>query len=474
MAQYAGFFPLVLQKKYQNIILNLSMAAPISFSIYGALWLFILFFNDVNDVLLRESITHYALILSGLCLLLLKIISYYICGFNYKASLLNIGAAFSVGIIAVIFQIVAPKYMIGDSVYLVNWLASASDLINRGFPLFGLAIANLSLVVSPDFYLNSFHNVVALCMLVALTSFFLSGQFFKNLLSRAETRVAAYISIFVVMAIFVYNGMFQRHIFYVNFHLFAACLILFPLVIFQQSNRSLNIQSVLTITLLLGALAMVRMEGVLFALIIVWQIYIHSKKGRNIDLLLISSCLLMGYYLFCLQEYSTQNSFISSTLLISLIGICIGFIPITIIASHLLDNEKLLLLIFTSSILTIIVMLFMKPIHMMWNIILMATNMNPVFWGFLGILIGLVGIIYVRDILSNKDNCEVTVFGNFFILALILTFMLTFFRSPLRFGMNDSINRIMIQIIPAFLPVCVFYLTQNKAFQSVSKRIVGN
>ena len=182
----------------------------------------------------------------------------------------------------------------------------------------------------------------------------------------------------------------------------------------------------------------------------------------------------MGYYLFCLQEYSTQNSFISSTLLISLIGICIGFIPITIIASHLLDNEKLLLLIFTSSILIIIVMLFMKPIHMMWNIILMATNMNPVFWGFLGILIGLVGIIYVRDILSNKDNCEVTVFGNFFILALILTFMLTFFRSPLRFGMNDSINRIMIQIIPAFLPVCVFYLTQNKAFQSVSKRIFGN
>lgn len=474
MAQYAGFFPLLLENKHQNILFNLSIATPVSFSIYGVIWLFMLFLNGVDEVLLRESFTLYALILSGFGLLLLKIVSYYVCGFNYKASLLNIGAALFVGITAVIFQIIAPKYMLGDSFYLVNWLASASDLINRGFPLFGLAIANLSLIVSPDFYLNSFHNIMALCMLVALTSFFLSGQFYENLRSHAETKVGVYLSIFVVMAIFVYNGMVQRHIFYVNFHLYAACLILFPLIIFQQSNRSLNIQSILTITFLLGALAMVRMEGVLFALIIIWQIYTHSSKGRRIDLLLISSCLLMGYYLFCMQQYSSQNSFVSSILLISLIGICIGFIPITIITNHFLKRKSLLLLISTISILAIIVMLILKPVHMLWNMTMMAANMNPVFWGFLGLLVGLVGIFYIKDILSKKDNYEVSVFGHFFILALIMTLMLTFFRSPLRFGMNDSINRIMIQIIPAFLPVCVLYLSQNRAFHSISKRIFGN
>lgn len=473
MAQYAGFFSLIPQKKCQNILFNLSMATPISFSLFGVVWLFILFSNGVDDVLLREGITSHALILSGVGLLALKVISYYTCGFDFKASLLNIGAAFAVGVMAVMFQIVAPKYMIGDSIYLVNWLASASDLIDRGFPLFGLAIANLSLVISSDFYLNSFHNVMAMCMLIALTSFFLSGQFYENMIRRVEAKVGVYFSIFIVMVVFVYNGMFQRHIVYVNFHLYAACLILFPLLIFQNSNRTLNIQCVLTITLLLSALAMVRMEGVLFALIVLWQIYTHSEKERGMNILLVSSCLLMGCYIFFLQQYTTQDSFVSSALFGALIIISFGFAPMAIISTSFLEKKMLLIIILASSILVIIAMLAAKPSQMLWNIMIMAANMNPVFWGFLGMLVAFTAIYYTRDTLAMKDDYEIDVFGQFFILALLMTLMLTFFRSPLRLGMNDSVNRIMIQIVPAFLPVCVFYVSQNKAIHSISKKIFG-
>ena len=450
------------------------MAMPISFAIFGLSWLSLLHINGVDDVLARDGFTHLALSIAGVILLMFKLSSYFLNGFNFKLFFMNIFSAITIGFIAIACQIVAPKYMVGDSFYLINWSASAADLIDRGYPLFGLALANLSLMISPDFYMNSFHNIIAFSLVVAMASFCLSGRFFENLNLSASHKTNIFLSVGSVMMIFIFNGMFQRHVIYVNFHLFAACLFLFPLFIFYNSKNTFSTMASISIVLMLTAFSTVRMEAVLFALLLLWAFHIFGQKDKTITLSALLSCVMMSAYLLSLYTYANEESFVSSSLLSILIGLVILFFPIVKICSQFLDRKKQVVIVLSSLVLITIVMFVLNPSHMTWNIFVMASNMNPVFWGGLGLMVLLCLLLFWCEIFSDKkEDYDVAIFGVVFITALILIFMLTFFRSPLRIGMNDSINRMIIHIIPVFLPFCIFHISHSKKLFSLAKKIIG-
>lgn len=472
LAQFAGFYQLFPKNNFENILLNISMAVPTSFAIFGLTWISLLHINGVDNVLARDKFTLLALLIAGVILLMLKLSSYLLNGFNFKIFFMNVVAAIAIGFIATACQIVAPKYMLGDSFYLTNWSASGANLIDSGFPLFGLALANLSLLISPDFYLYSFHNIIAFSLVVAIISFCLSGRFFDNLKLSINQKANLFLSITSVMMIFIFNGMFQRHAIYVNFHLYAACLFLFPLLIFYNSNNTFSVIAAISIVIMLTAFSSVRMEGVLFALLLLWTFNIFTQNDKTITFSNLFSCAMILANLISLYTYSNDESFVSSSLLLILIGLVILFFPIVKISSHFLDRRKQVIMVFGSSVLIIITMFVIKPHHMAWNVLVMAVNMNPVFWGGLGLTLLLCLFLFWGKIFSDKnEDYDVAIFGVIFINALMLIFMLTFFRSPLRIGMNDSINRMMVHIIPVFLPFCIFYISQSKKLFSFAEKI---
>ena len=69
-------------------------------------------------------------------------------------------------------------------------------------------------------------------------------------------------------------------------------------------------------------------------------------------------------------------------------------------------------MVFGSFVLITIVMFVMKPSHMTWNIFVMAFNMNPIFWGGVGLTVLLCLLLFWGEIFSDKkEDYDVAILG---------------------------------------------------------------
>ena len=170
LAQFLGTI-IFSKKRVESFLLGASIAIPLSFSVFSLIWIIFLFAGNLDDVVLRKVITEKSIILTLLILNLLKTVSYFYSKINFRNFLLDFWVSFLAGSLGVVFQLISPKYFIADSYYLINWSASGIDLLDRGFPLIGISLANLSLFLMNDFYLNACHNFFSLSLISAMRSF---------------------------------------------------------------------------------------------------------------------------------------------------------------------------------------------------------------------------------------------------------------------------------------------------------------
>ena len=70
-------------------------------------------------------------------------------------------------------------------------------------------------------------------------------------------------------------------------------LILFPLLIFYNSKNTFSMMASISIVLMLTAFSTVRMEAVLFALLLLWALHIFAQKDKTITLSTLLSCVMM-------------------------------------------------------------------------------------------------------------------------------------------------------------------------------------
>ena len=112
---------------------------------------------------------------------------------------------------------------------------------------------------------------------------------------------------------------------------------------------------------------------------------------------------------------------------------------------------------------------------MSWNLLMITLNMNPVFWGASSVIAFLGLTSWCKSLLSRRLQGDVLFFGFVNFLAVLLVMLLSFFREPLRFGMNDSMNRILFQICPLSLLVATQYWHEiTGIFKKVLKQFGGS
>ena len=441
----------------QKILQNISLSIPITFAIYTILWIVCLGIYGLDDILIREKITKIAFITTLMILLILKLLMIYKNGINKSFLITNLSFSISIGFLAVILQILSPKYMVGDSYYLINWSSNGSDLIQKGFPLIGLSISNLSLLISNDLYLFTFHNIIGISIIATLFSFLTQGKFFDKIISKFDDSKLYYLFVFFILFFYIFNGMFLRHFIYVNFHLFTALLIFSSLVIIYNSDEKNNLIDLIYLSFFLIAITFSRMEGVILSTIILW-VALMVNKNKKIDLLAIIICLINAIYLFSLREITNETSFVNDNLISILILIVIIFYP-TLKISNFFLKKTIFKTINISAIIFLLILLILKPFHMLLNILIIGINLNPFFWGIMSFVTYFMIILITKNFFKKNIELEYLVFLYPFVFGLLSIIILSYFRSSLRLGMNDSANRMIMHIIPLSLPIILYHLS---------------
>ena len=447
------------QNSTKNFLLSASFAIPLSFSVFGLIWLLFLLGGNLENIVAREMITKNSINIALFILIFLKIISYTVSKIKFKNFLLDLWLALLAGLLGVIFQIVAPKYFVGDSYFLINWSASGLDLINRGFPLIGISLSNFSLYLLNDFYLNAFHNLMSVCLVasVIITIFLFQN---KNAVGLNHKNVLYYLfpATFIIL-IFTINGMFFRHSIYVNFNLLAGFYVFVATAIFFVNRKKLTLLPLVLIFIFLSSLATTRFEGVLLSIIILWWIALYSDENKKITLLILSTSVFNTSYLCLIFVNTESGSFVSPDLMKGLIFIVCLFPLISFILLKALSKKILIKLTAIFTITIFVFLTLLSPSHMLNNLFFVLINLNPLFWGLFSILMLVFFIRLVRMLVFDKLK-DFSIFGLIFFNSLIIMFCLTFFRESLRFGMNDSFNRMLIQIAPTLLPFASLELSR--------------
>ena len=185
-----------------------------------------------------------------------------------------------------------------------------------------------------------------------------------------------------------------------------------------------------------------RLAGLYFFLTLPWIVYtiINSWDQESFvstHLQILSLLFTLGVFLtFYLME---KNSYFSN--------IMCQITPLKILA------------VFT---MLLIVFIIFKPDHMIWNLKALILNLfdKPGKWiPFWEIITPIVIFFIIKNRIWKSLKFDVLLLA-FFMNAYALTFLLSFFRQPLRVEMSDSINRMLIHFTPILL-VWLFYMISS-------------
>lgn len=299
-----------------------------------------------------------------------------------------------------------------------------------------------------EYYLTSITPLISLSLLGALYWFFSNGT--GNSISNGRKYTIAALMMFLLLS----NNRFIWHSFYINDHLFfAVCLTFIVASGWLLASTSRIRQKTLTafIVLSIPALVVTRPEAPLFAALAITPILLSpdvdcKKRAFILGIFGISILLWSGYTAQAYIELG-RNVPLSTTGPLALgLGALLG-IPVLFWRGL---TRKRRIVLFSIEIFLWLSLLFLsiKNPAILINS-LAATYENIVLgagsWGFslvgLGALV-VITLIFARNPLLHYLRFPVTA-------SVPLFFLLAYFREgAYRVGHGDSLNRMLIQIVP--------------------------
>jgi len=363
-------------------------------------------------------------------------------------------AIFIVGTYSILgYYFSANLWIVGDSYYFTFWSADPRGLLHNGFPLVNLSLAHLSTLASPNFYLSQLFPLMAIGLAIFVTDFAYRS------LSSTEKRCDKYkeaTAVLLALGFFVFasNSMFLMNSVYLNHHLLSAGLLaLFGQTILLSSNPKGVTGYIFVVALLSVAVAITRMEGFIFALVFLAVLLAFQKDKRIGMMAFLAAGVAALPYLHWLTLVLDETSFVSAQqYLVMIFGYLSLGVAFALAAVLRLKPRSILLIGWLFVVIGVIFAAYSRQEHMLTNMYYFSKNtLNPAYWGALVwlTLFGLVGVVYARirsaqGFVIRSHDAILHAVG----LCLGIIILMTYFRSPLRYGETDSANRMLFHFLP--------------------------
>ena len=430
------------------------IALPIGVCSWALIWIIFRISTKSNDFGMDSLANTYSLIASALWLALFFTINVVSKNFRDWRTL-----AFWIlpGLLLTIFAFIqsffsGKLFLSGDSYIFINWSSDPGIQLQQGFPLVNLAIANLSTLVRPNFYLASLHPALALSFLVFLYLSIVTLSI--KMIGNPPNPLVSSLVPFFLIALFGFSEMFLMQMVYVNHHVIAAFLIMIMAVLLFLADHPPYRYSFF-IGILLLFLSLSRVEGFLYGLLLAVLLAFSQQKTRFGIMLIGFSLVLPASYVIFLAQNNWVDGFVKGWHYAFML--LIGSIAwLTYCSSHmrsLFRDYRLGLLLTTILLLVAICAIVYKPAHMLISLFFFTMNFfTPQIWGGSTVVACALGIMLIYLRTTQKDYWKNTdILLLWFACAILLLFSIVVFRTPLRQGMFDSATRITFHFIPILI-----------------------
>ena len=445
---YLGYLFIRYSAKELGKYYHLLLAFPIGIMYWASIWIFFSIIIQDTDFGFHSSVNIYT-ILS--CIGSFIIFLYL----NLKNEIFTpseiahiIYSSITVVILSLYFLVDGSMVLSGDSYTFVKWSQDPMVTLERGFPIVLLSIANLSTLISPDFYLFIIHplTTLSLVLLIGLSINSLFVQYEIKLDHRIQKLLIA-----VTLLIFSMNPLVHLNMLYVNHHVLYSILILLLFMLMIMIEK-IQIKHLVFIGFLALSASLSRMEGFIFFLAIFGTLCFRYKEPKTSFQLLSTVMIFCAPYLIYLSISFWDGGFVEGQqfatmfLLGIVMSIVVGMSSFRKIIK--VENISVLAVFLVSLLLVSLIVLEFQ--HMRESITVFIRNaLTPGAWGALNISLFVLipYLLYLRKnkILSNHPH---DLWFHLFIVCLFLILILGYFRSPFRIGRFDSANRMLFHFLP--------------------------
>lgn len=339
-----------------------------------------------------------------------------------------------------------------DSFRLFNWAQGVSESLRDGFPLINLANANLSTLISVDYYLYIIHPLFAL----SLTVFIFAALALPLDLPILKYSNTIKITIAVCLVIiFSINWFFLNQAFFINHHVFTAVgFIILLVLIMERESPDLHVMILFGVISLFMTLA--RMEGFLFVMlsVAIYAFYLreHQQRLRLIGIVIVFNLPYVGYLIFAsIGDWS----FVSTKQhAIVLFGSFLFFLAVWFRLTDRLEfffNKKMIGPLVTAVLLlSFIIFSVLRPDDMLESLNTFArASMNVYTWGGSTLFIAVVmPSLWLFRILNKQLFFHHDAAFYVFLSSILLILNLTYFRGAYRQVLWDSGQRMMFHFLP--------------------------
>ncbi|TVQ64761.1 MAG: hypothetical protein EA360_11615, partial [Balneolaceae bacterium] len=342
----------------------------------------------------------------------------------------------------------------GDSYVFMNWAQDPLVTLRRGFPLILLSIANLSSLISTDYYLFIIHPLIFLSLTLLI------GQVSLSLISKyLHTFKADFVYPLLLLFLFIFamNPMMYMNMIYINGHVLftISYLAIFAIILL---SKTFSPGKILYIALLSLSVTMLRMEGFLM-LLPLFAITLFGRD-RRVNFKLLSAVLGFSVlYLSNLIFHFWDSGFVHGAqyLIMILLAVLLTLLLTNRFLSLKVQQHHFWMVLLLLSLSLYLVMVLIKPGHMLESLTVFLRNLaTPGTWGALivipSFLMSALLIYRFKNGLKIRDH-DLLLF--LFLISVLIILMLGFFRQPYRPGRFDSANRMLFH----FLPFLVIWVT---------------
>jgi len=467
----SGFFFLRLIST-EHLIFNSAIAIPIgmSFWLFSFLPLNILFEYNIDSS--RKLVL--MLLLYLVIIVLIIIYSVFKKKINKKELIYIGGFSILFSFITYVSGLLKPAILTNDSYNFLIFVYDKNEFLNSGKPAIALAMQSIALLTDFNHFFahTGIINSISLFIIIA-------HLLYLNIEGNKTTFI---IILFVIIPplIFFSNFIVFFNVFYINTHITTAVYYLIPIYCLYQYLKTNNKKYFFLINYSLVVLIFLRTEGVILApfFLLLFLNYKHIPLNLSIRTVLIHTIITTPWLIYVFINTINKTTFLNEYLILGIINLNVMvllffYIKKRINSFKIFMESYLSFLIFILFFLILSVFILLKPMHMKECFDALFSNLfykyaNNGGWGITWFIFTpfTLFLIWKTRIWASKEFIDILLF--FFINAFFLTFLLSFFRAPLRASPIDSVNRMLVHFAPIFI-IWVFIKTHNYAIKNLRK-----
>lgn len=437
---------------------NLSLMLAIPFSLVSWSLFYIVYrFTFIDESVFSFTDNHTPLITFFSLSFILLAYRFYVAFHRYDIAIKGFYAiaVFVASYAAVLLDM--PIILSQDSYYLVDIFYDYGKTLADGYPPFITSIQVLCSWCSVDYFMTSY------VYLISFNFYFFIGYFIHFFISKTslDSKLKLFIAVLApLMLLTSFMGFYN--FFYINHHLFVSFMFLIALFLLYIYRDSSDTRVLWLGVFFVSATVTMRMEVALFSYLFLIMIYSLDFVDRKLFLKLLLFFVIVasawqGWLIYILPDEAFVDPWHYMVIVAAMI---LSYVVIAVIAlfeaksfSYLYRNIRIFALIALVSILC--VAFVVAPAHMSESVLNFFTNTFyerqggwGVFWFF--VVVACSYILLDRG--YKPKNIEIFYF---FISAIVLLLVLSYFRTPYRLGVGDSANRILFHFAPMILIWCV-------------------